>query len=412
MRIKKIVSIILGILLCINLSACKGKSEGESESKEKALNVYVDIKDKNSLNIIKFLTEEYTKENPKSKLKVNDVLGGGTNIVEDISKGTQADLLFTSRNTMTELSQKGLLSDMGQHFERNKISEKYYNIISSYGRVGDKYYGIGIIPYTLEIFYSTDALNKLGINPPTNIQDMLVLMKKLNSSNIRIPVVVTEDLDINSVLSSIIASNKIKSSTLDTAYDNKSSYKYIKEMQGIFDDINTAVKEIGVNKNFFELGNESTLTSLVNGSIPLVVSTSYYYNNLKEGNINLINEFELGSTVKSNMPVIVNTLLCIPTNGKNSEEAGNFIKFILNDDTQEKLVKKGYISASKKANAELHGIGEKIAKHLSSANDNSIIYIYNLPKKFQKPIIRKIDSILDGKYSGNEWQEILNEIYR
>ncbi|MCM8709790.1 extracellular solute-binding protein [Clostridium sp. SYSU_GA19001] len=411
MRQKKVIAIVISFLLCINLVSCKKKSAEENEDKKKTLNIYVDIKDKNTLNIIKFLTEEYKKANPKSELKINDVLGGGTNIIEDISKGTEADLVLTSRNTMIELAQKGLLSDMSQQFEKNKISEKYYNIVAAYGRIGEKYYGIGVIPYTVEFFYNTDAINKLGINPPGNIQDALALMKKLNSSNIKVPIVVTEDLDINCALSSIIASNKVKASALDTAYDNNEVYKNIKEMQGIFDDINTAVKETGINKSFFELGNENTLAYLTNGSIPFVISTSYYYNNLKESNIKLIEEFQLGNGMKGNMPVIINALLCMPTNSKNSEDAGKFIKFLLSDETQENIVKKGYISGSKKANAELLGLGESIVKHLSNANDNSIVYIYNLPKKFQKHISGKVDSILAGKYTKNEWQEILNEVY-
>lgn len=410
MRIKKIISIMLSAIICISLCSCKKRNEGRS--KEKGLNLYVDIKDKNSLSIIKFLIEEYTKRNPKSKLNINDVLGGENSIVEDISKGKEADVVITSRNTMIELSQKGLLGDMSQYYERNKIGEKNYNIMSSYGRVMDKYYGIGVVPYTMEIFYNTDALSKLGEKVPENISNLLALAKKLKDKNIRIPVVVPEDLDINLALSSIAASNKVKLSDLDNAYENKKAYKEIKEMQSVFNDINIVKNKAKIDKNSFEIGNESTFTSMKNGSVPIVISTSYYYNNLKEGNIDLVKNLQGANNTKFNMPVIVNTLLCVPTNGKNTEEAGKFIKFILEESTQEKLVKKGHISGSKKANAELQGIGEDIVKHLSNANDNSILYIYSLPKKFQRPISAKIDSILAGKYSKKEWEEILDEVYK
>lgn len=401
---------MLSAIICISLCSCKKRNEGRS--KEKGLNLYVDIKDKNSLSIIKFLIEEYTKRNPKSKLNINDVLGGENSIVEDISKGKEADVVITSRNTMIELSQKGLLGDMSQYYERNKIGEKNYNIMSSYGRVMDKYYGIGVVPYTMEIFYNTDALSKLGEKVPENISNLLALAKKLKDKNIRIPVVVPEDLDINLALSSIAASNKVKLSDLDNAYENKKAYKEIKEMQSVFNDINIVKNKAKIDKNSFEIGNESTFTSMKNGSVPIVISTSYYYNNLKEGNIDLVKNLQGANNTKFNMPVIVNTLLCVPTNGKNTEEAGKFIKFILEESTQEKLVKKGHISGSKKANAELQGIGEDIVKHLSNANDNSILYIYSLPKKFQRPISAKIDSILAGKYSKKEWEEILDEVYK
>ncbi len=406
---KKVISMLMIILICINFAACRNKNKSSSEGKEKSLNVYVDIKDKNSLNIIKFLTEEYKKDNPKTKLKINDVLGGGNNVFEDISKGTEADLVFTSRNTMIELAEKGLIGDMAQYYERNKIGDKFYKIISAYGRVGEKYYGIGMMPCTMEIFYNGEALKKLGIAAPASIKEMSSVIKKLSSSNIRIPVVVTEDLDINTALSSIVASNTIKLAQLDTEYNNIEAYKNMKDMQKIFEGVNTAVKEANISKNTFELGNEATITSLANGTIPLIVGTSYYIEGLKNGKVNLVEDYTIMPNQTGNVPVIINTLLCMPTNGKNQEEAGKFVKFIISESTQEKLVKKGYATGNKKIDEKLSGLGASISKHLMTANDNSILYIYSLPKKFQGIISGKIDAILDGKYSGKEWTEIIEE---
>lgn len=411
LRINKSISLMLVIFLCITSNGCQKKSSS-GESKEKSLNVYVDIKDKNSLNIIKFLTEEYKKENPKSNLKVNDVLGTDGNIEEDISKGTEADVIITNRNTMMELARKGLISDMGQYYEKNKIGDKFYNVVTSYGRVGEKYYGIGIIPYTMEIFYNTDALNKLGVSQPTNIKDMEAVIKKLSANNIKIPVVVGEDLDINTALSTVAATNIIKVSDLDNIYDNKEEYKNKKEMQGIFDGINAAVKYLSINKSLFELGNDSTFTSLTNGSVPLVISTSYYYNELKDGKIGIVEDYSVLNNQKGTVPVIINSIISIPSNGKNSEEAGKFVKFILDEKTQEKLVKKGFVTSSKKSNEKLSGIGASIEKHLLSSNDNNIAYIYSLPKKFRGAISSKVDNILSGKYNGSEWQDIINEVYK
>ena len=35
-------------------------------------------------------------------------------------------------------------------FEKNKIDENFHKIIYSVGRYNDKYYGIGLVPYTVE----------------------------------------------------------------------------------------------------------------------------------------------------------------------------------------------------------------------------------------------------------------------
>lgn len=403
---------MLAAIIMMTIGGCKKKQQGAADTKEKNLNIYVDVKDKNSLSIIKFLTDEYKKDNPQSKLKINDVLGGGSNVVDDISKGTEADLIFTSRNTMLELSQKGMISDMSQYYDRNKIGDKYYNIISAYSRVGDKYYGIAILPYTLEIFYNPDALGKLGTAPPVNIMGMMPVIKKISSAGIRIPVILGDDLDINTALSSVAAMSNIKNTKLDEAYDNKKAYKDMKDMQGIFDDINTDVKQTGISKNLFELGNESTMSALAAGNIPLAVATSYYYSIIKDSKVAVVEDYSTGNNTKGTVPVIANSILCLPANAKNQEEASKFIKFVVNDDTQAKLANKGYITSNKKANEKIQGVGSSIVKHLQNANDNSVLYIYNLPKKFQSPISARIDSILSGKYTGNEWQQIVDEVYK
>jgi raffinose/stachyose/melibiose transport system substrate-binding protein len=409
LKIKKTFIFILIILFIFPSLSCQSKNK---DNKEKNLNIYIDIKDKSALNIIKFITDEYKKENPQSKLKINDVLGGGNNIFSDISKGTEADLILTSRNTMIELSEKGLISDMGQYYEKNKIGENFYNIVSAYGRISDKYYGISILPYSFEVYYNSDALNKLGITPLTNIKDVLNIAKKLNSNNVRIPVIVPEDLDINIMLSSIIASNSIKISNLDLIYDNKNEYSKMNEMQSVFDIINKIVKESSIRKNSFELGNESSFTALANGSIPIVISTSYYYNKIKDAKVGIIEDYAIAPDKKEKIPVIVNSVLCMPTNGKNSEEAGKFVKFIISDDTQKMFIKKGYITGSKKNNEKLIGMSSVIANHLSKADDNSIIFTYSLPNRLQGFISSKVDNILQGKYTGTEWQDIIKEAYK
>lgn len=408
MKRKNIFILVLVIIFILPGLSCQKKNK---DSNEKNLNIYIDLKDKSAINIIKFLTDEYKKENPDAKLKINDVLGAD-NIASDISKGTMADLIITNRSTMIELSEKGLISDVAQYYEKNKINDKFYNIISSYGRVSDKYYGISILPFSFEVYYNSDALNKLGITPLTNIKDLLNITKRLNDNNVKIPVVVPEDLDINLMLSSIIASNTIKIPSLDSIYDNKDEYKKLNDMQTIFSSINNLVSIGSINKNLFELGNESSFTALAKGNIPLVISYSYYFNKIKNENVSLIENYIVNSDKKEKIPVIVNSLICMPSNGKNSEEAGKFIKYVISDETQKVLSKKDYITSSKKTNENLVGTSQIVAKHLSLADDNSIIYTYSLPNKLHSIISGKIDNILQGKYTGNEWQDIINEAYK
>lgn len=410
---QKILIFSLVLLFVFNVSGCKKKESSEKSGKEKSLSIYIDVKDKYALNVIKFLTEEYKKENSQVKLNLNNALGGASSVVEDINKGGEADILLTSRNTMIDLVQKGLLSDMTSSYEKNKTNDNYYRIMTSYGRFGDKYYGIGLIPFVVEIYYNKDAVSKLGVPVPSSIKDMAAVMKKLSSNSIRVPVILTDDIDINSLLFSSFAMGNIKSQELDNAYDNKNTYKNLKSPQAVFDSINNLVSSGTINKNIFELGNENSINALTKGTYPVVVSIAYFNDMLKDStNIGVINDYSLGDNSNGTPPIIVNTVMCTPANGKNQEEATKFIKFFHSEDTQKKLVKKGFISGNKKANAALLNLSKTTAEHLGKADDNNLLVIYNLPKKMQSSISAKVDNILSSKSSKKEWEEILNEVYK
>lgn len=408
---KKLVLLILTIIIVLTSAvSCGKKQSGSKESK--ALNIYVDVKDKNSLDLLKYLIDEYKKENTQGKVNLNSPIGGKNTVAEDISKGTEGDVVVTSRGTMMDLAQRGLLSDMGTYYEKQKIREKYSEAVSAYGRVGDRYYGIAINPFTIEIFYNRNALNKLGISSPVSLRDMRKTLKKLNSSSVRVPVILTEDLDVNLGLSSIIANNIIKTQKLETAYDSKNAYLAMPEMQTVFDYIYSLVSDGTINKNTFELGNDNTINNLIKGTVPVIIATSYYNESLENHDIGIVSDYSINNTSKDVIPLISDSIICIPTSGKNAEEAGKLIKFIFSDETQQKLVKKGYVTGNKTANEKLTGNGKFIAEHMAKADDNSVLYAYNLPKKLQSSVSARINDILSGKYTKHEWQDAVNEVFK
>lgn len=407
-KFKKYISCIIILCLIVSLVGCKGK---ETSTKEKKLSVYVDIKDKHSLNIIKFLIDEYKKEKPKTNIIINNSMG--TDTLKDISKGNVGDIIFISRNKMIELQGKGLLSDLSSYYDKNKINENYYNVMNSYGRYSDKYYGIGIMPYTLEIFYNKEALKKINVKEPVNIKDGQDILAKLNKQSIKVPVILTEDIDINNAIASLMISNKKNIYNVDSIYNSsKDAYKEKKEFQSIFDNIQTLYKSGIVNKNTFEIGNENTIKRFVNGDIPMIVSISYYYKDLNDKNVGLIEDYSSIASFKGNVPIIVNALLSVPINGENAEEVNEFIKFAFDEKTQKKLLEKGFITGNMKVNEKADGLGKSIAEHLKAGNENSIIFLYNIPEKFYVAISSKIEKILSGQYSGKEWNSIVDEIFK
>ena len=405
---KSLIMVLIFLLCFINIGCQKKDKTGKEEKKE--LSLYIDVKDKYSLSVIKFIVDEFKKENEDIKVNVNTPLDSNK-LKDDIIQGNSGDIIFTSRNTMIELGRKGLLNDLNNLYSKNKVNDKFYNILSTYGRIGDKYFGIALVPFSLEIFYSNLNLQKLGMNPPQNINDIVSILKRLNEEKIRVPVVLTEDLEINNGLASIFFSNSMDMQKIEKSYDSgKKSYQELVEIQKIFNDEYYLVKQGVINKESFELGNENSMNKLTNGDVPLLIGISYLAKDIKDTNIGIVDKYNISKN-KENIPIIVNCIACTPTSIKNEESANTFATFILSEKVQKALAKEGFVTGSKKANEDSTGINKIIVKHISEANLNSILYVYNFPKIFQSQFEAKLARVLGGKYNDNEWKEITDDVY-
>ena len=406
--IHNLYSVLIILIMVFSLSSCKK----EKIEEQKKFNIYMDTTDEYSSNVIKFLIDDFKKNNADVDIKFNDVLGGKSNILDTINNGTEIDLIFTNRNTMIELSKKGVLSDLEDVYEQLTFKDRFYDIMSSYGRVGDIHYGLGVVPYSIELLYNKEYLQKLNISNPNNLDQWLSVLKKVNGNGIKTPVVLTEDVDANGYLFSLIASKAININELEENYDGgEESYKKLKAMQEIFNEFNSLTKDNGINLNSFEISNAQSIDGFNNGDSPLLVGISYYNSKLTGSNIGIIEDYDNNSNYGSNIPIIINSIIGIPVNAKNSDVATDFIKYIYSDEVQERIVQSGVISGNKMANRKITGIGKTMVQHIYKANDNSILILYNMPDKIKKSVILATKRILSGEFSTSEWNEILKECY-
>ena len=405
--LKNLCCVLIVLTMVFSLSSCK------KDEKEKKLNIFLDTTDESSSKVIKFLIDDFKKNNPDVEVKLNDALGDKSDIMETINLGTEIDVIFTNRNKLIELSKNGVLSDMKNSYDDNTINNRYYDIMSSYGRVGDKYYGIGVVPYSIELLYNKAKLEKLKISNPNNLEQWLNVLKQINGKGMKTPVVLTGDVDANGFLFSLIASKSISIHDVEENYDSgEESYKKLKDVQGIFKEFNSLIKDNGITKNSFEVGNEQSITSFNNGDSPLLVSISYYNSKLNGSNIGIIGDYENNSKYGSNGPIIINSLLSVPVNAKNGDNADAFIKYIYSDEVQARIAQKGIISGNKIANNKVTGIGKIMVQHIYKANDNNIPILYNLPDKIKNNVLLALKKILDDGYSSKEWEDLLKESYK
>lgn len=402
LRLRKTCSIILIFIFVFSSWGCTKKDNSKDA---KQINIYVDIKDSKSLSVLKNLLDGYKKENSGVNVSITSSLG---NMIEENISSTKPDVMFISRTDMIKLVSKGYLSEMKSYYEENKMDEKYYSIINSYGRLNDKNYGIPVVTSSLELLYNTDAIKKLNLNEPKDMASLRALIMSLNKSSIRIPVVINENKDINSELFSIIVNNTVDISKLNTEYDGGLEGYRNTEMKIPFDILKTMVKENVLGRYTFDLGNESTINKFNKGDMPLMVITSGHTNDLSNSNIKCFEDY---SKYKGNIPVISEMLVSVPSGGKNGEEVSKLIKYIFSEEAQKKLNESGIITGNKKINASNKGIAKLFSTHLEKANESAIIYTDTIPKKLKDAMEMKIDLILSGKFSNNEWEDILNSIY-
>lgn len=401
MKYKRIMIIFLLVFLSLDLISCS--IINRKEMQEKQLNLYIGVKDKESLNAIKILTDFYQKKNPDVKLNINNIIGDKI----DYNIGEKNDILFINRWDMLDLAHRGLISDMKNFFKENDIVSRYYSIMKVYGRFNDKYYGVPIMPCTLEFLYNKNSFDKLKISAPDTLADFENIMKKFNSGSDKIPAILGENIDVNNAIFSIVSNNNlIPMRRLENMYDSRvSEYGRFSYIQNVFKDINELVKKNVINKNIFEMGNEVTLDKFNNGDIPMVLVSSYYVRDLNSRDISSIND----KLPVMKTPVISNVLMCVPNDSDNTDEIEQFMKFSFGDGMQKEFSKRGYVTCNKAANKNNKGVKADISSHLKNASEDNIAIIQNIPHAMKSDISDKIDDIFSGKYAGNEWNEIIKK---
>ncbi|MBA5851248.1 carbohydrate ABC transporter substrate-binding protein [Clostridium sp. cel8] len=384
MNSKKIRLLFLIVFLSFNLSGCFSSNENEDDRK---INLYIGVKDKESLNTIKILTDFYEKNNPKVKININNSILG-SKIENNI--GDKNDILFVSRNDMLDLASKGILDDMKDFYKENDIATRYYSILKVCGRFNDRYYGIPLMPYSLEFLYNKKYFDERNIKVPDNLDEFEVFLKNFNSSSKSVPMVLNENMDINNAIFSIVANNNI----ID-----------IDRMQDVFNHINSLFKSGYIDKNTFELGNEVSIDKFNSGDIPIILLPSYYAGNLDDENIGSISE----KVSNMKVPIISDVVVCVPTNAENSEEIDKFMKFAFGDKMQEEFLKRGYITNNKKVNDKNKGIKRIIASHIEDSVECNTAIIDSISSSVREDISAKIDDIFSGEYTGKEWNSIVEK---
>lgn len=410
MKRKKCLIILVSFFVIFVFAGCKKNSSNKSSSNKK-LNIYVDMKDEKSKEVFKIILDEFEKENKSVELNIMNSMSK-SKIDEDMAKSDNIDIAVINRNVMLGLKEKGIISDISSIYEKANIGQRFYSSVCAYGKVGDKYFGIPIIPYSIELIYNNEAIKQFGINKLDNLKDAEMLFKRMKERNLKLPVILNEDLTPSLAVAGFVGNNTINVGELEKYYDvGKEKYNSITYMQNFFSELNNLVKISGIDDKFFEKKDVSAIKDVEKGSIPIAIAMSHISKELRDLPLSVIRSYSL-SEVKVNPPIVVNAIICASANSKNQEEINKFLEFVTEDSVQKKIADEGYITGNREANKNFQGYLQNIVAHLESANENNVLFFYNLPEKMISPLNNEIEKVFQGSYSNDQWKKVIENTYK
>ncbi|GIM30716.1 hypothetical protein CPJCM30710_33820 [Clostridium polyendosporum] len=406
----KACSLVIVLILFFSMISC---SRDKKSPQKGSLNILIENNTTSDMEGVNSLISLYQKEHSSIDIKVKNI-NSFDKIKKEIANKKEHDILICNRSVMIELAREGLIGDITNNLTTNKATEKFNNIVLSYGRIDNKYYGLGIIPYSIQFIYNKNEVGKYGINTELeDVGDVGDVAKLLKDRNIKIPVVLPKEIDLSLALSTIVANNVIDEMELEKNFDvGKLKYKQITSMQDVFKLLNIINKEYGMTKDTLYKADDKIVKKVEEGEIPFAFVTSLAGKELEDSkNIKILNGRVL-PTSKINPPIIVEHLVCSIQNAPDKEEINRFLDFITKDEPYEKLGKEGIMTGNKQGNTFLKGFSQEMLWPLSIANENNIAYYYNLPSEMQPFLLDEVNKVFDGLYSGNEWNTVVENTYK
>lgn len=403
MRQKRYKIIILVIIMLSSLIGCTRKDNVET----KKLTIALEYSDLEDFSEIRKIINEFSNTN--SEYKINVQLINDMEKVKDSIIKKEVDIIISMRNSFLDLNKNGLAKDLTSYFNQNKLQDSFFNITYNYGKIGDKYFGVGLLPYSLYLVKNKNFSDEKDINSKNNIDSIFTI---LNKKNKKVPVILPKELSLELALSTLVANNIIKDTSLIDIYDgDKIKYSKKDEIQEIFKELSELINQYKIDGNKFYLSNEETLDKINNGEIPIALITSRAGKNKIYPNIEIV-EIEKKQEYNVTPPVFINYMVYASSNSENVQGINKFLDFIMKYESYSEIVRNGYLTGNKKADILSDGLNFKFLWTISQGGINNIPYYLNLPLKFIKYLKENLKEIIfNRKYTGNEWIEIINNVF-
>lgn len=393
--------ILLVLVLALIVTSCGQKVEKERRN----LTIGVEEGKEEDYKAIELLIEGFksTHNGYDVVVKTEKDLNG---VKEDIIN-KHFDVIISSRKTFLRFNEQGLTKELTSYFNQNKAQGKFYNIIYSYGKIGEKLFGMGMLPYSMEFVYNKTSLPE----SLKEVNDLESLKSFIKEKNIKIPVVLPEDTNLELALSSIVYNNIIKQNSLLDIYDTeKSEYLQVEDISDTFKDLNMLVTEYGLNEEDFIVANKDVLEKVNSGEFTIALVSNRAGGNTQYENIESISSINMRE-YKVTPPIVINYMVYAVSSSENIEGINKFFDYLIKDDTYSPLVENGLLTGNKVADSSATGLNSMLLRTISQGGIDNIPYYLNLPEKFIAPLEKQVNNILQGKYTGNSWESVVEDTF-
>ncbi|MPQ43972.1 extracellular solute-binding protein [Clostridium tarantellae] len=404
-KLKQIIGIFLILTLSISCFGCKRRNL--TNQTNETINILLESQytsDKEAVELIlKGFKDRYSKIpiNIKEFKSINE-------IKEDISE-KKYDIILCSRPNFLELHKLGLINKLTSYFENSNIQEKFYNITLSYGKIGEEFYGMALFPYSLEFIYNENILkNLIGNRDINNFEDLINIIKE---NNIRIPMILPKELNLELALSTLLANSIIKKDNLIDIYNGEKEIKSNKILiEEVLNTLNKVKKEVGFN--YFYNVNIDDINKLDKENIPMALVTSL----VGVGNKDFKDLFFLGEInkelIKTTPPIFSNYIVCSVNNNKNPILVNKFFDYLLTNDSYTQIAEKGYFTGNKVIDSSCMGINKKSTWTIANGGITNIPYYLNLSYESKQVLINLIKKSMNENSNLKEIKKDVSNIFK
>lgn len=401
MRIKRYILIMISVILLVVFVGCYQK-----DNKETSIKVYYNKNTIKSLDEMKILISEYEKEE-FCKVELISV-ENEDEIKRNIKKYDEATIILLDAYSFLDFISNNYIRSLSYLYKEKNIREEFNIITNVYGLNRGKYYGIGFMPYSLELIYDEKMLEKLGVEVEEN--NIVDLIDKLAKKNIKIPSYIECGYSKEILFSSLIANDTIIYDLVDGKITSKLEDKIYGIKNGqIIMDIAKEYYDKGILKDSnFEDRDKSAIDDFNDGKVPILLTTTLASDKItdREG-VYVVNKLPIQNIV--NAPVGIDIIITSSIGNEKREEVDRFFRFLIQSDVFRELSKSKSITGNKYGDAFLNGVQSEMSEDIDTADLVNKSYVNIIDRETLKKIDKEMRKIMNGIYDGKEWSRIIKK---